>query len=60
MPVFIVLVFLAAILLWLLLSSSYWSLGDLISRILGNASDAMNEEDEEDPDIPAEDDTADY
>ena len=56
MPVFIVLVFLAAILLWLLLSSSYWSLGDLISRILGNASDAMNEEDEEDPDIPAEDD----
>lgn len=60
MPVFIVLVFLAAILLWLLLSSSYWLLGDLISRILGNASDAMNEEDEEDPDIPAEDDTADY
>lgn len=60
MPIFIFLVFLAAALLWLLLSSSYWSLGDLISQIWGDAKDAMNEEDEEDPDIPAENDTADY
>ena len=60
MPVFIFLVFLAAALLWLLLSSSYWSLVDLVSQIWGVVKDAMNEEDEEDPDIPAENDTADY
>lgn len=47
MPVFYILVFIAAWLLWLLLSSVYKPLGKLGHRIWKDAQDAMNEEDEE-------------
>jgi hypothetical protein len=46
MPVFYILVFIAACLLWLLLSSVYKPLGKLGHRIWKDAQDAMNEEDE--------------
>ena len=47
MPVFYILVFIAACLLWLLLSSVYKPLGKLGYRLWKDAEDAMNEEDEE-------------
>lgn len=46
MPVFYILIILAACLLWLLLSSVYKPLGKLGNRILKDAQDAMNEDDE--------------
>ncbi len=46
MPVFYILVFLAACLLWLFLSSIYKPLGKLGHRLWKDAKDAMNEEDE--------------
>jgi hypothetical protein len=46
MPVFYILVFIAACLLWLLLSSVYKPLGKLGHRIWKDAQDAMNDEDE--------------
>ena len=46
MPVFYILVILAAGLLWLLASSVYKPLGKLVHRILQDAVDAMNEDDE--------------
>ena len=46
MPVFYILVFLAACLLWLLASSVYKPLGKLWHRLWKDAVDAMNEDDE--------------
>lgn len=46
MPVFYILIFLAAGLLWLLLSSMYKPIGKLGNRIWNDAVDAMTEEDE--------------
>ena len=46
MPVFYILVFIAAYLLWLLLSSVYKPLGKLGHRIWKEHKDAMNEDDE--------------
>ena len=46
MPVFYILVILAACLLWLLLSSVYKPLGKLGHRLWQDAKDAMNEDDE--------------
>lgn len=46
MPVFYILVFIAACLLWLLLSSMYKPLGKLGHRLWKDAKDAMTEEDE--------------
>lgn len=47
MPVFYFLVFAAAILLWVLLSSTYVPLGTLAKRIWKDASDAMDDDGEE-------------
>ena len=46
MPVFYILVLIAAYLLWLLLSSVYKPLGKLGYRIWKEHKDAMNEDDE--------------
>ena len=46
MPVFYILVFIAAGLLWLLLSSAYKPLGKIGNRLWNDAKDAMNDEDE--------------
>ena len=46
MPVFYILVFLAAILLWFLLSFMFKPLGKLGHRLYQDAVDAMNEDDE--------------
>ena len=46
MPVFWILVILAACLLWLLASSVYKPLGKLGYRIWKDSQDAMNEDDE--------------
>ena len=45
MPVFIFLVFLIAAILWILLSFTFIPIGRLISRLLGDAKDAMQHED---------------
>lgn len=47
MPVFILLMFLAAGLLWLLLSFAFKPLGKFVSRLWKDAKDAMDEEDKE-------------
>lgn len=46
MPVFYILIFLAAILLWFLLSFMFKPLGKLGHRLWKDAKDAMSEEDE--------------
>lgn len=46
MPVFYILVFLAAVLLWFLLSSVFKPLGKLGYRIYKDAEDAITEEDD--------------
>ena len=55
MPVFILLVFVLAAVLWVLLSFVFIPLGRFVGRILEDAKDAMNKEDPEDS---SEDDTA--
>jgi hypothetical protein len=47
LPVFIFLVFLIAALLWVLLSFAFIPIGKLVSRIWGDAKDAMQKEDPE-------------
>lgn len=47
MPVFVLIVFLAAGLLWLLLSFAFIPLGKLASRLWKDAKDAMEKEDKE-------------
>ena len=47
MPVFYILVFIGAYLLWLLLASVYKPLGKLGHRIWKDAVDAINEEENE-------------
>ena len=44
MPVFVILVFLAAGLLWLLLSFAFIPFGRFVSRLWKDAKDAMEEE----------------
>ena len=46
MPVFYILIFLAACLLWLYLSYLYQPLGKLCRRLWKDAKDAITEEDE--------------
>lgn len=46
MPVFYILVFIGAILLWFLLSSMFKPLGKIGHRIWQDAVDAINDEDE--------------
>ncbi len=55
MPVFILLLFVSAAVLWVLLSFVFIPLGRFVGRILEDAKDAMNKEDPEDS---SEDDTA--
>lgn len=50
MPVFIILVLLGAVVLWLLLSSVYFEVGDFISGLWKDAKDAMNEDNDEEED----------
>ena len=47
MPVFYILIFIAAGLLWLLLSSMYKPIGKIGNRLLNDAKDAINDEDED-------------
>jgi len=47
LPVFIFLVFLIAAILWVLSSFAFIPIGKLVSRILGDAKDAMQKEDPE-------------
>ena len=46
-PVFIILVILASILLWFLLSFAFIPFGKLIYRVVKDAIDVMNKEDNE-------------
>lgn len=48
MPVFILLLFVSAAVLWVLLSFVFIPLGRFVGRILEDAKDAMNKEDPED------------
>lgn len=45
MPVFIILLFLAVGLLWLLLSFAFVPLGKFVGRMIKDAKDAISEED---------------
>lgn len=49
--VFWMLVILFAIVFWLALSSKFWDIGDVLSNLLQNAKDAMNEEEIEEDEI---------